>query len=226
MHSGTASPLLNHSWDLSPKEAIALQRELAPLVCKRDDFGTVRHVAGVDIGFEDDGEVTRAAVVVLSLPELAVVDQALVRAPTRFPYIPGLLSFREIPATLEAIAALTIKPEMLLMDGQGIAHPRRLGVASHLGLVTGIPSIGVAKTLLVGKHEDPPQERGAWTPLMHQDELIGCALRTRVGTKPIYVSIGHRVSLESAIAMVMRCTGRFRLPETTRHAHRLASEKR
>lgn len=220
------NPLLNHSWDLTPLEAIALQRELAPLVSRTDDFGEVRHVAGVDIGFERNGEVTRAAVVVLALPDLTPVDQALVRSPTRFPYIPGLLSFREIPAALEAIGALRIRPDMLLMDGQGIAHPRRLGIASHLGLVTGIPSIGVAKTLLVGKYEEPPQERGAWTPLTHKDEMIGCALRTRVGTKPIYVSIGHRISLDSAIAMVMRCTGRFRLPETTRHAHRLASQTR
>lgn len=215
-----------HGWDLTPSEAVALQRELAGSVCRTDDFGEIRRVAGVDIGFEADGSVTRAAVVVLSLPDLVVIDQALSRSPTRFPYIPGLLSFRETPAALAALATLGTPPDLLLVDGQGLAHPRRCGLACHLGLLSGIPSIGVAKTRLIGKYEEPPQARGAWTPLIDHDEVIGAALRSRAGTRPLYVSIGHRVGLESAITWVMRCTGRYRLPETTRHAHRLASVQR
>lgn len=212
-----------HRWDLKPAEAIALQVRLARRVVHVDRLRRVRHVCGVDVGFEEDGRVTRAAAAVLSYPELDLVDFALARRPTSFPYIPGLLSFREAPAALEAIGALRITPDLLLCDGQGIAHPRRCGVASHIGVLAGIPSIGVAKTRLVGVHGRVPERRGAWTPLMDDGERIGAVLRTRPGVKPLYVSTGHRVSLETAVAWVMACTRRFRLPETTRWAHRLAS---
>jgi len=178
----------------------------------------------VDVGFEDDGATARAAVAVLRYPSLELVDHAVARRRVRFPYIPGLLSFREAPAVLAALRRLRVAPDVLLCDGQGIAHPRRLGIASHLGILSGLPSIGVAKTRLIGEHQQVPDRRGAWVPLFDRGECIGAVLRTRAHVKPLYVSIGHRVSLPTAIALVMACVGRFRLPETTRWAHRLASE--
>lgn len=212
-----------HRWDVTTTEAIAIQRSLREEVVKQDAFEPVQFVAGVDIGFEDGGATTRAAVAVLRFPELTLHETSVVRRPTTFPYVPGLLSFREVPASLDALAQLTTRPDLLLCDGQGYAHPRRFGLACHLGLLSDIPAIGVAKSLLTGKHAPVLDERGAFEPLIAGDEVIGVALRTRVGTKPIFVSIGNRISLESAITMVMRCTTRYRLPETTRHAHSLAS---
>ena len=212
-----------HRWDLTPAEAIALQERLARRVSREDRFGQVRRVCGIDVGFEDEGRVTRAAAAVLSFPELVLVDYALARRPTVFPYIPGLLSFREAPAALEALGALESAPDLLLVDGQGVAHPRRCGIASHIGVLAALPSIGVAKTRLVGTHGRVPERRGAWAPLTDDGECIGAVLRTRAGVKPLYISSGHRVSLRSAIEWVMACTRRFRLPETTRWAHRLAS---
>ncbi|MBL8251545.1 MAG: deoxyribonuclease V [Candidatus Competibacter sp.] len=212
-----------HPWNLSPAEAIALQRDLRGRVETRDRLPPVRRVAGLDVGFEGDGAITRAAVAVLRYPELTLLETAIARRPTEFPYIPGLLSFRELPAVLDALARLSEPPDLLLCDGQGIAHPRRLGIASHLGLLVELPSVGVAKTRLCGTSQEPPEQRGAWTPLRAGDEVIGAVLRTRPGVKPLYVSCGHRVSLDTAIAYVMACCTRYRLPETTRHAHRLAS---
>jgi deoxyribonuclease V len=217
-----------HRWDLTPKEAIALQARLRGRVERVDRIGAVRRVAGVDVGFEDGGQVTRAAVVVLEYPGLALVERAVVRVPTRFPYVPGLLSFREAPAVLAAFERLAVAPDLILYDGQGIAHPRRFGIASHVGLLLDCPSIGVAKTRLVGAHRMPANRRGAWAPLRDaaeggEEETIGAVLRTRAGVKPLYVSIGHRVGLETAVRWTMACCTRYRLPETTRWAHRLAS---
>jgi deoxyribonuclease V len=212
-----------HGWDLTAEAAIALQQELRCEIITTDQLDDVRYVAGVDVGFEQAGSITRAAVAVLRLEDLQLQDRAIARCPTTFPYIPGLLSFREIPAVLAALEKLTVLPDLLLCDGQGTAHPRRFGIACHLGLLTDLPAIGVAKSLLVGKHSDLPDQRGSWTPLIHQGETIGATLRTRPGTKPLYISPGHRVCLETAIAYVMRCTTKYRLPETTRHAHKLAS---
>jgi deoxyribonuclease V len=180
-------------------------------------------VAGVDVGFEASGTITRAAIAVLSFPDLKLQKQAIARRPTTFPYVPGLLSFREIPAILDALAQLQRSPDLLLCDGQGIAHPRRLGIASHLGLLVNLPAIGVAKSRLVGEHADIPDQRGAWQSLLDKGETIGAVLRTRSGTKPLYISAGHRISLPTAIAYVMQCTTKYRLPETTRFAHKLAS---
>ncbi len=215
--------LPSHRWDLTPAQAIALQRKLASRVVRARRLGPVHRVCGIDVGFEDGGRVVRAAAAVLSVPGLDLVDFALARMPTAFPYVPGLLSFREAPAALAALAALKLRPDLLLCDGQGIAHPRRFGLASHIGLLAGIPSIGVAKTRLVGEHGRVPGRRGAWVPLRDGNERIGAVLRTRAGVRPLYVSIGHRVSLVCAIEWVMACTTRYRLPETTRWAHRLAS---
>lgn len=181
-------------------------------------------MAGVDVGFRDGGRLARAAVAVLSFPDLTPLEQALAHCPTCFPYIPGLLSFREVPAVLEALSGLRQLPDLILCDGQGLAHPRRFGIACHLGVLLDLPTIGVAKSRLIGHHEPLPPEKGAWVPLYDGDECVGAVVRTRAGVRPLYVSIGHRVSLASAIDYVLRCTTRYRLPETTRAAHRLASE--
>ncbi|MEX0271595.1 deoxyribonuclease V [Leptolyngbyaceae cyanobacterium UHCC 1019] len=210
-------------WSFSPEQAIALQQELRSQVIVTDQLGKVRYVAGVDVGFEAEGTITRAAVAVLDVDTLQVIDLAIARRPTTFPYIPGLLSFREIPAVVDALEKLTVLPDLILCDGQGTAHPRRFGIACHLGLIINLPTIGVAKSLLVGKHADLADEKGHHQPLIHKGETIGVALRTRVGTKPVYISPGHRISLNTAISYVMRCTTKYRLPETTRHAHKLAS---
>lgn len=169
--------------------------------------------------------MTRAVVACLTFPELLLEEYQLARLPTQFPYVPGLLSFREIPAALEALKGIQIMPDVLICDGQGLAHPRRFGVACHLGVLTGLPTIGVAKTRLIGAHDPVPDERGAWVPLMDGDETIGAVLRTRQGVKPVYVSIGHRVDLPFAIRLVMDCTTRYRLPETTRWADGIASRR-
>ena len=212
-----------HSWNISPTVAIAIQQQLRGEVVREDQLGPVRHVAGGDVGVEEGGRITRAAVAVLGYPSLELVDHAIFRTPTRFPYIPGLLSFREVPAVIEALEKLSVIPDLLLCDGQGIAHPRRFGIASHLGLLCDIPSIGVAKTRLVGEHGPVPEGRGEWLPLLDHDETIGAVLRSRPGVKPLYISIGHRISLATALDFVMACVTRYRLPETTRWAHRLAS---
>lgn len=183
----------------------------------------MQRVAGVDVGFEDGGKTVRAAVAVLEYPGLSPVEHAVARLPTRFPYVPGLLSFRELPGVIAALERLTILPDLLLCDGQGYAHPRRFGIACHLGVLTDLPSIGVAKTRLIGSHPEPGPHKGDWVELRDGAEVIGAVLRTRSGVKPLYVSIGHRVSLATAIRYVLACTTRYRLPETTRAAHRLAS---
>jgi deoxyribonuclease V len=214
-----------HPWQVSAQEAIAIQESLRQQVVREDRFDPIRTVAGVDVGFEADGTITRAAVVVLGYPELDLVETAIARCPTTFPYIPGLLSFREAPAVLDALDRLEALPDLLICDGQGIAHPRRLGLASHLGLCTGLPSIGAAKSRLIGRHEPVGEGRGDRQPLWDGDEIIGAVLRTRKNTQPVYVSIGHRISLETAVQLVLACTGAYRLPEPTRQAHRLASLK-
>lgn len=211
------------AWPRTVIAARALQEALRGQVVTRDRFGKIRHVAGVDVGFEQGGAVTRAAVAVLTFPALELVESAIARRPTRFPYVPGYLSFREIPAVLAALKKLETRPDLLLCDGQGLAHPRRFGLACHLGLLAGLPAIGVAKSRLIGEPGVLPQKKGSWAALRDGGEVIGAVLRTRTGVKPVYVSIGHRVSLETAIEYVLRCTTNYRLPETTRAAHRLAS---
>ncbi|MGD8908062.1 MAG: deoxyribonuclease V [Chromatiales bacterium] len=214
---------LQHPWDLKPADAIALQLQLGQHVIREDRLARPTRIAGVDVGFEDSGRITRAAVAVLDFPSLEPIEQAVDRQPTGFPYIPGLLSFREIPAILQALDRLKCPPDLLLCDGQGLAHPRRFGLACHLGLLTDIPSIGVGKTRLIGSHGAVPEDKGSWVPLIDKGEEIGAVLRTRRGVKPIYVSIGHRISLPTAIDYVLSATTRYKLPETTRAAHRLAS---
>ncbi len=215
-----------HRWDLSPGEARALQAQMSPRVECRDRFGEPHRVAGVDVGFDRRRGLARAAVAVLALPSLEKTAQSVIEQPVSFPYVPGLLSFREIPAVLTALDRLERLPDLILCDAQGYAHPRRFGLACHLGVLTGVPTVGVAKSRLLGEHRPVPERRGAWVELVDKGETIGAVLRTRPGTRPLFVSIGHRVSLASACELVMRCTTRYRLPETTRHADRLASAPR
>jgi deoxyribonuclease V len=212
-----------HAWPLTIEEAIAIQQQLRGEIITSDQLEVVQYVAGVDVGFEAAGTISRAAVAVLSFPSLQLQESAIARRPTTFPYVPGFLSFREIPAVLDALEKISTIPDLILSDGQGIAHPRRFGIACHLGLIVDIPTIGVAKSLLIGKHKEVPQQRGSWEPLVNRGETIGAVLRTRTGTKPLYVSSGHRVSLATAIEYVLRCTPKYRLPETTRIADKLAS---
>lgn len=219
-------PVREHRFDVPPKEARALQEQLAAEVLETDEFPPPRLVAGIDIGFEAGGRVTRAAVAVLALPGLELVESALARRPTDYPYVPGLLSFREIPAALVALASLRTTPDLLVADGQGRAHPRRFGLASHLGWLVDRPTIGAAKSRLTGDATVPLSGRGATSPLIDRGEVIGAVVRTRDGVAPLYVSVGHRISLARAIQITLDLTPRFRLPETTRSAHRLASPSR
>jgi deoxyribonuclease V len=212
-----------HRWNLTPKQAIALQSDLRERVVRVDRLGEVRRVAGIDVGYEDDKRAARAAVAVLTFPGLELEAYAIARQPVRFPYVPGLLSFREAPVVLKAFERLRSAPDLILYDGQGIAHPRRCGIASHVGLLLDIPVIGVAKSRLIGEYAKLPAAKGRWVPLTDADEIIGAVLRTRAGVKPVYVSVGHRVSLETAVRYVLACCTRYRLPETTRWADRLAS---
>lgn len=211
------------SWPQTVEEATAIQEELRGQVIVKDDLPQVRYVAGVDAGYQEQEQQTQAAVVVLSFPDLQLCDQAIARCPTQFPYIPGFLSFREVPAVLEALEQLTIMPDLLLCDGQGLAHPRRFGIACHLGVLTNLPTIGVAKSRFIGTHEVLPPERGSWQPLLDQGETVGAVLRSRSQVNPLYISIGHRISLLTALDYVLRCTPQYRLPETTRMSDRLAS---
>ena len=210
-------------WPSTIAEATIIQEQLRSRVITHDDFGEVRTVAGVDAGFEAEGTVARAAVVVLRLPDLKPVDYALVRAPAQFPYVPGFLSFREAPAIIAALGQLRSQPDLVICDGQGLAHPRRFGIACHLGVLTGLPSIGCAKSWLIGDHAEVPPEAGAAVPLVDRDETIGVVYRSRTSVRPIYISIGHRISLATAQSVVRQCITRYRLPETTRAAHNLAS---
>ena len=209
--------------NITIQQARQIQQDLASQVILEDQFPDLTHVAGVDVGMLERGKITRAAVAVLAFPELHLVDQAIVKIKTTFPYVPGYLSFRELPAVLQAIEQLSVSPDMFLCDGQGIAHPRRLGIASHLGVLLDMPTIGVAKSRLIGTYVEPGPDKGDFSALYDGDEQIGVVLRTRSGVKPLFISPGHRVSIASAIQITLACTLKYRLPETTRHAHRLAS---
>lgn len=215
----------SHPWVKTVAEATAIQTQLQPQVIQEDRLEEVHYVAGVDVGFENNYEITKAAVAVLTFPELQLVETQIARIPTTFPYLPGFLSFREIPACLKALEKVKTIPNLILGDGQGIAHPRRFGLACHLGVLTDIPTIGVAKSLLVGKHEEVSPEKGCWQPLYHRGEIVGAVLRSRTNVKPIYISIGHKISLTTAIFYVNKCLTKYRLPETTRWADKLASSK-
>lgn len=212
-------------WTATPKEAVAIQRELGNRARPDDDWRSPpRLVAGVDVGLRDG--VARAAIAVLRFPGMELVEEAIAEEALRFPYVPGLLTWREAPAILAAMRSLCQEPDVYLYDGQGYAHPRRLGLATHLGILTDTATVGCAKSRLCGEHGSLDEERGAWVALMDGDERIGAVVRTRSAVRPLYVSVGHRVSLESAIDLVLACGRGVRLPEPTRWAHRLASGER
>jgi deoxyribonuclease V len=210
-------------WATNIEDAKAIQLELRSQVIIEDRLDTVNYVAGVDVGFENNYAISKAAVAVLSFPELQLVETAIAKIPTTFPYIPGFLSFREIPAILKALEQITTIPDLILCDGQGLAHPRRFGIACHLGVILDMATIGAAKSLLVGQYEKLAPDKGSWQPLIHRQETVGAIVRTRSNVKPMYVSVGHKLSLKSAIEYVLKCTTKYRLPETTRWADKLAS---
>lgn len=214
-------------WTIDPAQAIQIQISLSKAVITIDQLHNhIQFIAGVDVGFEKQGLITKAAITILRFPELTLVEHVVTRKETSFPYIPGLLSFREAPAVLEGLEKIRHPIDLLICDGQGIAHPRRFGIASHLGLLTDLPSIGVGKSRLIGTHRDDiPNQRGAWTALEYQQEIIGAVLRTKPDVKPLYISIGHKISLETAVYWVMACTTHYKLPEPTRLADKLASSK-
>ena len=213
-----------HSWDVSVDEAKAIQVRLASQVVRDNRIpDQPRYAAGADISRQDARGVARAAVVVVRLPELEVVEVKCVEGRPGFPYVPGLLSFRESPLALAALERLTLTPDFLLVDGQGLAHPRRFGLACHLGLLADIPAIGCAKSRLLGRHEPLGVPKGAWASLEDASEVVGAALRTRDGVTPIYVSIGHKVDLPSALKWTLACCKGYRVPEPTRLAHLAAA---
>jgi deoxyribonuclease V len=216
------TPEVMHPWDVTIEEAMDIQRRLAPVAHAAPPIAldTVRLVAGVDVSYADRA---RGAVVVLRYPEMEVVEQVTAVRDDAFPYVSGLLSFREVPVALDALAKLRVTPDVLICDGQGYAHPRRFGLACHLGLVTGIASVGCAKTWLVGAYSQPREELGDRSPLLADDEIIGMALRSRSHTRPLYVSAGYRMTLEQAVEVVMRSLRGYRLPEPIRAADHLAT---
>lgn len=216
-----------HNWNLTPAKAIELQKQLAAEVETNDHLpAAVKTVAGIDLGYDEKTQTCRAVVVVLSFPALELMEKAETILPIQFPYVPGLLSFREAPVAIAALEKLQITPDIILCDGQGLAHPRRFGIACHLGVLTDIVTIGVAKSILIGKFENLGEKRGSTAPLIHHGEQIGAALRTRDAVQPLYISIGHKISLPTAIDYVLRCTPKYRLPETTRLADKFASYRK
>ena len=213
-----------HPWDLTPKEAIRVQQELRSRVIASPLADTaIRTIAGVDVGLPRGGQVARAAVVVLDYATMEPVASATAEMPVPFPYVPGLLSFREMPVILRALEQLSVSPDVFLVDGHGYAHPRRFGLACHLGVWLDRPAIGCGKSILVGEAEPLAKPRGSTAPLRDGDEIIGMAVRTRTGVKPVYISIGNRVDLESAVRITLNCGRGVRLPEPVRRAHQLAS---
>jgi deoxyribonuclease V len=215
-----------HAWNLSPTRAVAVQRRLASRVRHERPRRALRYVAGLDMAFSRDGERCLAAVVLWDVRERAVVEVQLASRVLAFPYVPGLLSFREAPALLAALRRLRRRPDVLLCDGHGIAHPRRFGIACHLGVLTDLPSVGCAKSRLVGSAAEPGATRGSLTTLHHRGDRVGYVLRTRANVKPIYVSVGHRIDLDSALRLTLACGGGYRLPEPTRRADRTVSRAR
>src|SRR6201991_1753275 len=207
-----------HEWSLTPREAVELQKRLRERVRVEPLRKKIETVAGADISFNKFESTVYAGLVVLSLPSLEIVEEVGLVGETKFPYVPGLLSFRESPSVLEAWAKLKTEPDAMMFDGQGIAHPRRVGIASHVGLIIKRPTLGCAKSVLVGRFEEPGEERGSWTPLVDKGETVGAALRTKTRVQPIFVSPGHLIDLEGAVELTLRCDGGYRQPEAPRRA--------
>ena len=210
-----------HPWPTDPGEALAIQDRLRPLAdLASGGPHAVRTVAGLDVAYA--GDRLAAAVVVLDAGTLEVVEEATALDRPVFPYVPGLFAFRELPALVGALRGLSVTPDLLVCDGHGLAHPKRFGLACHLGVLTGLPAIGVGKTRLVGAHDEPGRERGAWSPLTDEGQEVGRVLRTQTGVRPVFVSVGHRAGLDTACELTLRLAPRHRLPETTRRADHLS----
>ncbi len=218
--------MLKHPWNVDPSTARQIQESLVPLIQVRDFTGPVRYIAGADVSVTSDQQVLIGGFCVFRLPELIPVHTTVATKAAMFPYVPGLLSFREIPVLLDAWEQLPTKPDVIICDGQGIAHPRGLGLASHLGLLLNCPTVGCAKKRLVGNHEGVDVSRGSWRQLTLNQSLVGCVLRTRDHVKPVYVSPGHMVGFEQARELVLATCSKYRLPEPIRAAHRLVNEVR
>lgn len=209
----------------SPQDALSIQQEMRSYVKINDDFGPVKLIAGIDVGYDLKTNISKAALVIMHIEQLMPLETAIATDTTPFPYIPGLLSFREAPVIIKALAQAKKNPDLIFIDGQGIAHPRRLGIASHIGVLTGQPTIGVAKSVLCGHYMEPGKQKGASEPLIHKGEKIGTVLRSRDNVKPLFISPGHKISHESAVDFVVRCLTRYRLPEPTRIADKLSKFK-
>jgi len=214
------------SWNLTPKEAVEAQKEWRSRVRVEPLTREINTIAGADISFNRFSDLIYSAIVVLSLPELRIIETASVRTTANFPYVPGLLSFRETPSFLECWGKLTTKPDALMLDGQGLAHPRRFGIACHIGLILDLPTLGCAKSILVGQHGELGLEAGSQSPLVDKNEVLGVALRTKKNVAPVYVSAGHRMDLNSAVELTLRSVTKYRQPEPTRQAHLLVNQLR
>lgn len=215
-----------HAWDLTAEQAVQLQKQLASSVDLRKPATTFRKVAACDVSFDKGGEYLFAAVAIFDAESHDLLDEVTVIEAAVFPYIPGLLSFRELPAVLKGFEEIRIVPDIVICDGQGIAHPRRLGIASHLGLWLNIPTIGCAKSILCGSYEEPDDARGSKNPIFHRNEIIGYALRTRKSVKPVFVSPGHLCDLDTATDIVLSLTSKYRLPDPVRYVHNLSNHAR
>jgi deoxyribonuclease V len=212
-------------WNINTAQARELQEELSGKIIGFNDSLKPKYIAGIDVSASRFSSIGQAAIAVLSYPGLELIDLAVAKDEIKYPYIPGLLSFREMPLILQAWERLNILPDLIIMDGQGIAHPRRLGIASHIGLVLDIPSIGCAKSRLIGEHDSPPEKAGNYSLLTDNGDIIGAVLRTRYSVKPLYISVGHKISLEQSISFILNCCRGFRLPEPIRFAHSKAGNK-
>jgi len=215
-----------HPWDVTPREAIDIQNSLREMIISSPPEKPFLTVAGADVSWRRKGDWLFAGVALFRLSDLSLIEERVARKRTDFPYIPGLLSFREVPVLLDAFRKLSLKPDLLICDGQGLAHPRRMGLACHLGLLLDIPTIGCAKSRLIGEYRPPARRRGSFSPLKEGAETLGVVLRTRRSVKPLFVSPGHRMDIETPVEILLRTTPRYRLPEPIRHAHHLVNEMR
>jgi deoxyribonuclease V len=213
-------PVFAHSWEVLPAEAKEIQCQLRKRVLVEPLDRLPEVIAGIDVSIKE--KRARAGVVLCSYPKLVPLEVTTAEMPVSFPYMPGLLAFREGPVVLAALDLLDSRPDVLLFDAQGFAHPRRMGLATHLGILLDLPAVGCAKSRLCGAYTEPDEQKGSWSPLIDRDEEIGAVVRTRDRVRPVFVSVGHRVDLETAISLVLGCATRYRLPEPTRWAHRVA----
>lgn len=217
---------MEHTTPSTVKDAIAIQQEMRKKVILCDIFQDIRTIAGIDVGYDVKANMSKCALVVMDAKSLDIKQSVIAIEESPFPYISGLLSFREAPVILKALSVLERQPDLLMIDGQGVAHPRRLGIAAHIGVLTGLPSIGIAKSRLCGSYKEPSFSKGSYTLLTDKDERIGTVLRSRDNVKPLFVSAGHKISQETALEWVIKTLGKYRLPEPTRLADKLSKYKK